>query len=82
MTLPSEDDPVTDTMKPVQAYEGHDGNLVRGKEAAIAEIIGEATWGDVRSAMGQNQDINIIRLRVAILEAAAIIRTTSKRRSR
>ncbi len=67
-------------MKKLSGYEGAHGNFRETQEDAASEIIGAAGWGDAKSAIsGGNIDINVVRLRDAILWAADAIRKTQKR---
>jgi len=61
-------------MKPITCYEGAHGNLKKSQEAAVCDIIAAAGCGTVASAIGSNNDIEVVRVREAILWAADKIR--------
>lgn len=61
-------------LKELHGFEGHGGEFHESEQDALASILAQAKWGDVKSAIGKNGDVAIVRLRNAIVRAAAIIK--------
>lgn len=61
--------------KQVTAFESRHGSLVKDKRVAIEQIIAGCGLGEVSAALGDNGDVEVNRLRDAILEAAQIIKS-------
>lgn len=66
-------------MKRLDGFEGANGTFCASEEDAIASILAGVEWGQIHSALADNGDINVSRIRAAILRAAEIIQKKKRK---